>query len=215
MWTGVPTMLPDIIASVMQKPRSVNFARLSVSNKTFFNFMSLCTRPYTKFIIFRLNITFLIQSRKHNLPDCANTWYLPIHRSQFEFFPTKSIRFWFRNINPCSIYRWSATRLRSFRILHHTSDLWQTLEVWLFFCDRVWSECSKIPWRGRSSAFRPEEPRILRHKDLVRHPSRRMKIPHRIDLDQFLCLVEEYQNAPRIRYDELERLFSQFEEEQI
>lgn len=32
MWMGVPTMLPDIMASGLQKPRSVIFARFCLSN---------------------------------------------------------------------------------------------------------------------------------------------------------------------------------------
>lgn len=34
MWTGVPTMLPDIMASGMQKPKSVSLALSSASNWT-------------------------------------------------------------------------------------------------------------------------------------------------------------------------------------
>lgn len=32
MWMGVPTMLPDIMASGLQKPRSVIFARFCLSS---------------------------------------------------------------------------------------------------------------------------------------------------------------------------------------
>ena len=111
MWIGVPTMLAFIIASGLQKPKSVSFARCSELSSTFFSLMSLWTKPCWCKNLKPLATSTQVLSRSSAVRSASfKAWEFSSNDTNF----SKKVETFFAKLKSCTnlvlVSPWSAKR---------------------------------------------------------------------------------------------------------